>query len=78
MIGQRIEYNGIGIPKPGTYFRFGDSWHGMTPTGMLANLAKHDVVEHEDGTITVSPSILVGNKSESWHGYLDRGVWRQD
>lgn len=32
------------------------------------------VVEHEDGTITASPSIhLVG----IWHGYLERGVWRE-
>jgi hypothetical protein len=39
------------------------------------------VVEHEDGTITVSPSILVstsrdGKPLEVWHGFLERGVWR--
>ena len=46
-------------------------------------LRKHTVVEHEDGTITVSPSILFYDKTDpamqrvSWHGYLERGVWRE-
>lgn len=43
----------------------------------------HSVVEHEDGTITASPSILW--KAEdmpvypeaAWHGFLERGVWRE-
>ncbi len=34
------------------------------------------VTEHEDGTITVSPSILLHGEV-SWHGYLERGVWRE-
>lgn len=42
------------------------------------NINKHQVVEHEDGTITVSPSILVyGHHDKTWHGYLERGVWRE-
>lgn len=32
----------------------------------------HEVLVHEDLTITVSPSIL----SPEWHGYLERGIWR--
>jgi hypothetical protein len=45
---------------------------------MLANLSRHDVVEHEDGTITVSPSILVTQgEGRQWHGYLERGIWRE-
>jgi hypothetical protein len=38
-----------------------------------------DVTEHEDGTITVSPSILQYgvDGSEFWHGYLERGIWRE-
>lgn len=56
-------------------------WHCVTPNGHGGNLAAHDVTEHEDGTITVSPSILVtqrreGQDIELWHGYLERGVWR--
>lgn len=59
------------------------SWKGRPPgTTMLANFARHDVTVHEDGTITVSPSILVSRGRQGapgyreWHGYLERGVWR--
>jgi hypothetical protein len=39
----------------------------------------HTITEHEDGTITVSPSILYHGHAnwEGWHGYLERGVWRR-
>lgn len=54
--------------------------HIRCPTGdppVYGNCAAHDVVEHEDGTVTVSPSILVRDGDrELWHGYLERGVWR--
>lgn len=44
----------------------------------VGSLKNHEVVEHEDGTITVSPSILVtGHHDKQWHGYLERGVWRE-
>lgn len=57
------------------------SWMCVTPSGHSGNLAAHEVIEHEDGTITVSPSILVsttrdGERCELWHGYLERGIWR--
>lgn len=32
---------------------------------------------HEDGTITVSPSILDSGNENGWHGFLERGVWRE-
>lgn len=35
----------------------------------------HQVTEHEDGTITVTPSIQC--RVCGWHGYLERGVWRE-
>jgi hypothetical protein len=44
---------------------------------MIGRLSGHQVVEHEDGTITVSPSILTGRGERQWHGYLEHGVWRQ-
>lgn len=48
------------LPKNGEYGKDANGdWFGMTPTGDLANLSAHEVVEHEYGTITVSPSILV-------------------
>lgn len=62
----------LGIQKPGEW-----DWMGVTPDGLHANLSAHDVTEHEDGTITVSPSILVSDGQREWHGYLERGVWRK-
>jgi hypothetical protein len=54
-------------------------WYCRTPNGERGNLGNHDVTEHEDGTITVSPSILVGATQDGpgWHGYLERGIWRE-
>ena len=52
-------------------------WYALCPNGAFAGLANHDVVEHEDGTITVSPSIRVrSSDAELYHGFLVRGVWR--
>jgi hypothetical protein len=67
--------------KPGDYMRVtnevggADTWYCVTPDGQLGSLRNHEVIEHEDGTITVSPSILVRGERE-WHGYLEHGVWR--
>lgn len=74
------EYRGL---KPGDYGKDSDGfWICCTPNGYLGTLAKHDVIEHEDKSITVSPSILViypedGKEVEKWHGFLERGVWRE-
>lgn len=54
-------------------------WVCTTPNGHHGNLQAHDVTEHEDGTITVSPSILISggtDNGELWHGYLEKGFWR--
>lgn len=86
MNGQRIyiEDPNYGVDaKPGEYWRTeGGTWMCCVPIGeegMLGNLSRHDVVEHDDGTITVSPSILVtgGGDGLQWHGYLERGIWRE-
>lgn len=57
----------------------GKDWYATTPNGLYANLSLHAVTVHDDGTITVYPSILVeqGKNGPSWHGYLERGVWRE-
>lgn len=60
----------------GDYCQRGSRWWCCTPNGMMGNLERHEVTEHPDGTITVSPSILVAGE-RSWHGYLERGVWRE-
>lgn len=52
----------------------------VTPTGAgPAHLDGWTLTEHKDGTITVSPSILVNAAGDvpGWHGYLERGVWRE-
>lgn len=71
--------------EAGEYGKWSHSgeWYAVPPeTDLLAGLALHKVTEHEDGTITASPSIEVsGSSSERavnyWHGYLERGAWRK-
>lgn len=46
-------------------------WMVRPPGCNLGDLDGHEVVEHEDGTITVSPSIA----GEGFHGHLIRGEW---
>lgn len=49
---------------------------------MQGNLANHEVTEHENDTITVSPSILIDTHwgpdrtPYRWHGFLVAGVWQ--
>lgn len=75
--------------QPGDYGRDARGvWMCRVPVsehGLSGDLSAHEVTEHEDGTITVSPSILItmpdpdnpGANIEQWHGYLERGVWRE-
>lgn len=51
-------------------------WYGRCPSGEIANLSHHIVLEHSDGTITATPSILVEGVT-IWHGYLNHGIWRE-
>lgn len=82
MQGKRIENTDGHIPENGTYWKLNDRWYCKTPNGHIGNLGNHDIVEHEDGAITVSPSILVsteydGKYRQLWHGYLEKGIWRE-
>jgi hypothetical protein len=53
-------------------------WYIHFPTdGLLGGLANHKVEEHEDGTITVTPSILTTGHNGERHGYLTKGVWHE-
>jgi hypothetical protein len=70
-------------------------WYGCLPNWVEGNIMAchgigiggtpggHTVIEHEDGTITVSPSILwgpdqmPGYPETHWHGFLERGIWRE-
>lgn len=60
-------------------------WECKSPNGQVCSLDPkiHTITEHEDGTITVAPSILIytshdhgKTRIELWHGFLERGVWR--
>lgn len=54
----------------------GGTWFLWLPGGGLGTLVRHEVTEHEDGTITASPSIVLIRGSErTRHGFLRRGVW---
>lgn len=76
--GKRVDRPDDSIFEPGEYGKGSDGvFYGTVPgTDLTCNLARHTIVEHEDGTITVTPSILVsqGKKAE-WHGYITAGVW---
>jgi hypothetical protein len=78
MIGKRIYPNDNGslvFSEPGSYGKDKDgTWWCRPPHGGAGMLSDHEVIEHEDGTITVSPSIYL----PGWyHGFLEHGVWRE-
>jgi hypothetical protein len=83
MQGKRVYDKAPHDLHPGDYGRWAadkGNWYACCPDGKLANLTLHQVTEHDDGTITVSPSILVnqrGMPNPEWHGFLEAGVWRQ-
>lgn len=83
MIGRRVypntedgNYRGLAA---GDYGKWKDQWLVCVPTGSIGRIdSKWSVTEHEDGTITVSPSIEVSTKHVPelyWHGFLKKGVW---
>jgi hypothetical protein len=54
------------------------TWMVRTPNGHYGTLKNHEVTEHEDSTITVSPSILISdNTGELYHGFLTAGEWSE-
>lgn len=91
MKGTRVPDGDIDLVhgRPGDYGRNDDGgWRALTPNGRPANLDNHAVIQHIDGTITVTPSILVyaGKTVDDdyqpidlpqWHGFLGHGVWRE-
>jgi len=69
---------------PGDYALTNGRWVCRAPSNAngddyFGDLTNHQVIEHEDGTISVTPSILITKgvraDRECWHGYLTRGVW---
>lgn len=92
MIGRRrpdviADPDGSYMPKwsewePGDYGfivepRMGRTLYVKDPAGNLGYIGKHTITEHEDGTVTLSPSVLFDLGPHPWHGYLVRGVWNE-
>ena len=78
-----IEPGGLptGLDDMGLCYWKGDgTWWIYLPRAGVGCLSAHKVVEHEDGTITVSRSIgLRKAAGYEWarHGWLERGVWQE-
>lgn len=56
-------------------------WECRPPGCHAGTLSQHEVVVNPDGTITVSPSIVLEDVDEkgekkTWHGWLQEGVWK--
>lgn len=80
-VGKRVDRPDDSLFESGEYGKISNGdWYCCPPdSDLIGNLAGHEVVEHEDGTITVYPSILINarHKGQEWHGFLERGVWRE-
>lgn len=100
MKGRRIEnpdnYTSVPIVEPGDYWKDKDGhWQVAAPVPqdddgflLIADVSTWTVTEHDDGTITVSPSIFWGAggypnsppewaAAHRWHGWLEHGIWRE-
>lgn len=89
--GRRVEPAFENLEKPGDYYFANGILWAILPHGGHARLLSTDaaaeekgsrwqVTEEDDGSVTVSPSILqhaIPNYAPEWHGYLERGVWRE-
>ncbi len=68
------------VPEDSPSYRVGYRWMIRTTMGTrvtdgaIGSLKEggHEVIEHSDGTITVSPSLVMPS---GWHGWLRRGVF---
>lgn len=68
--------------ESGDYGFWEGLWYCCPKKGFLGCLGdgvrNHKVTEHEDKTITASPSILIATHDVgTWHGFLEKGVWRE-
>jgi hypothetical protein len=87
MQGKRIYESPLPYLNPGEYGKAKDgTWWICSPNGIHGRIKDSiwKIIEHEDGTITASPSILLNYPQAptdcnppSWHGYLEKGVWKE-
>jgi len=64
-----------------SYWKLSDgAWMLYIPGCGAGTLRNHTVEEHKDGTITVTPSILMTGHNRGTvtqkHGYLTKGIWK--
>lgn len=70
------------LEKPGDYgfAEDGALWvilpHGENVRLPPKSAGGWGIQEHEDGTVTVTPSIFC-HSEPPWHGFLEHGVWRE-
>lgn len=78
--------------EPGEYFVAKDAggrivavWARLPNGDGPCELHEWSPVEHEDGSLTLSPSILShpsadptrAGAQKGWHGFLERDIWRE-
>ena len=73
--------NTDGPPEGGFYDDVTFGWM-IRPPGRKAYVrlsTAHTVTTHDDGTITVVPSLIYGtqDRDDYWHGWLEHGVFRE-
>ncbi len=75
--GTRRDVDDYSLMEEGEYGKGprGD-WYCRPPGSQIGCLRSHKIEEHPDGTITVSPSILINWGQGQWHGYLVKGEWQ--
>lgn len=81
MQGRRLPDDHFGYDvEPGDYWlpkdRPGEVWF-RDPFGSIGRTSSHAVEVHEDGSVTVKPSIAPrpDDPPGSFHGWLTKGVW---
>ena len=58
------------------YWKDTQGWWFYIPKCGIGGLGHHQVEEHEDGTITVTPSISLEGHLGKRHGFLTKGQWK--
>lgn len=63
------------------YWHTSEGWFLYLPGCGIGGLGLHQITEHEDGSITASPSVLMKGHKDGQpthrHGFLEHGVWRE-
>jgi hypothetical protein len=58
------------------FYKTNKGWMLYLPGCGIGTLSKHEITEHDDGMISVRPSILMkGHNDTVRHGYLTYGEW---